>query len=101
MKAPTDLRVYDKVKYWNCVDRASAKMRQQNNGLLASWIFDFVSIHINQFDDSYGLCPPMCLRETGSSQTYWEHYKFDTKQKAIDFAKWVARQGHVFIVDCC
>ena len=101
MKAPTDLRVYNKATYWNRVDKASSNMREQNNGLLADWVFDFVSVHQNSFDGTFGLCPPMCLREDNASQVYWEHYKFATKTLAIDFAKWIARQTNVFIVDCC
>jgi len=101
MNKPNDLRVYKKETYWNRVDKASNRMREQNNGLLADWVFDFVSIHQNQWDSSFGLCPPMCLRPDNGLPTYWEHFRFDTKQKAIDFAKWIARQGNVFIVDCC
>jgi len=100
MKRPRDLRVYNRETYWNRVDKASIKMREQNNGLLASWVFDFVSIHANCFDGTFGLCSPLCLQSKNGERPFWHMFRFATKQAAIDFAKWVARQSNVFIVDC-
>ena len=86
---PRIASVMPKIRYWNMVDS-----KDRN----ASWQFDFIGIHKLCFSGKFSFTAPSFLCK--DNRPKWENEVFDTKKEAIAFAKNIAKEHSIFIVDC-
>jgi len=105
MKTPRIATVYQETQYWSDIERNWRTDRTYDGGsCLPAWVHDFISIHHCYWDDTdmgWSLVSPLKFVEHPSCRRpHWEELRFETHQDAIIAAKWLARLGSVWVVDC-
>ncbi len=105
MKTPRIAAVYEKNQYWADIEKHWRTDGTYEHGCcLPRWVHDFISVHpccIPDADLGWSLLSPLKFVEHPScNRPHWEQWHFPTQTDAITAAKWLARLGNVWVVDC-